>query len=328
MNSTLDWRPSDQHRRLLAAIVGTQPNREALATWHRDVDFESLDTASYELLALLSRQRSDDVPLGDGPDRSVASITDNGTLRGFRRRAFYVNTLALGRIESALAALDSQGVRTVLAGGLAAIGHYPDLSCRALPDCEILVAAADVDRALSVIQRLGWSVAPNGRVSIDGCPEGFAIVSRLRGIEQGTVLDVDQLAVENCSVTGTSRRALARSVMVVEVSVAAVWPGTNPPVRWVVDLHYLLSDADGTVAIVRHASRHSAAQLTRTALTEARSCGVTGISKGLLARLAWTHSSTVERAAVVDRALCSNLDFIKGRTTAAVGFPIPSRPPT
>ena len=289
------WVPRGPQLELVRMGLDPSSTIEDFARWQQSIDFESMDWSFAELLPLFASRFG----------------SDDGRINGLRRRHFYVNTIAVSRINEAIGLIEQAGITGVMGGGLAAMIAYPDLSCRSLPDAELIVATVHRERAQAILLAAGWTVGDLDRC----CHESGAmlkLVSRLRGTVEGFIDEIEAVPFVMSTITGRELRVIPPAIAVAEVAINAVWPMPNPPIRWVVDLDLLVADviATGEIdAIVNHARAHGAAQLVRVALCQARRLGARSIPGSLLRQLARVPATAFERRAVMERTSTTRFRF-------------------
>ena len=305
MAVAVDWLPSGAKLDLVR--VGLNPN-STIADFkrvHRSIAVAQMDWAFAEMLPLFAARFG----------------CDDGRINGLRRHHFYVNTMTLARVNDAVVLLAESGVACVLGGGLAVITAYPDLSCRSLPDAELIVAAADLERASAAMAAAAWTVNELDRLRHEKGGVSVTLTPRLRGTVEGLVGHADEVESITTTLTGRALPIVTPEIAVVETAVAAVWPKANAPIRWVIDLERLLVGINSTSsvdAIVRHARAHGAAQLLRVALRQAQRLGVRSVPPGLLRKLALVPVTRLERSAVLERTSVSRSRFWRERFVAAI----------
>jgi hypothetical protein len=89
--------------------------------------------------------------------RHVADDTITGIAQGIYRHAWASNRMLWAQAVPVLEALERAGVPVVLLKGAALLPHYGDWGTRRMFDVDVLVRRHDVDVALGILDRLGWS---------------------------------------------------------------------------------------------------------------------------------------------------------------------------
>ncbi|ODT74915.1 hypothetical protein ABS71_05125 [bacterium SCN 62-11] len=130
------------------------PPEQALVAWLKWRSENSAEAYQYthnRLLPLISRR------LGQSP----LTQEDRAFLRGLYRYHWTRNQLLSNCAASILETLENHGVPTLLLKGLA-LAHltYRDLGVRPMHDFDVLVAPAQRDRAVAVLEAAGWSYEP------------------------------------------------------------------------------------------------------------------------------------------------------------------------
>ncbi|MCU1360942.1 MAG: hypothetical protein JWN99_2231 [Ilumatobacteraceae bacterium] len=314
------WLPQGPQLALVKAVLDPGSTLDVLEQWQRSIDFEQIDWAFAQMVPMLMARIDQLQAASPQPGQGAQPAGgDVGRLRGLCRRNFYVNTITLSRINDAVDLLSEAGITCVLGGGLAALTAYPDVSCRWLPDAELIVAATDHARAGATLTAAGWTTDEQERM----CHRTGAMVkltSRLRGTAQGLVVDTDDIASTPTTLTGRVLPVIDPALAVIETAIAAVWPQSDPPIRWVVDLELLMpkvNTAVGLEAIVSHARDHRGAHLVRVALSQARRLGARSIPVRLLSKLARVPVTELELSEVTNRTNVSSARFRRDRIGAA-----------
>jgi hypothetical protein len=139
--------PDAAQRRLLEAALGEgEAAPAAHRAWRDLVDLDDVDGESYRLLPLLAR------------NLRRQRVDDGGRLAGLYRRNFAANALALRAAAEAIAALEAEGIRTmVLKGAALALLHYRDRGARVMGDVDVLVEPPRASAAAEVLARLGYT---------------------------------------------------------------------------------------------------------------------------------------------------------------------------
>lgn len=239
--------PTSYQEVLLDAILlsGDQAV-EAWQTWQRHGDIDHLDPASLQIMPLLywslARQGVDD-PL-------------MGKLKGIYRMAWSRNQWLTSRVLPALQALHEQGIPMMLLKGAALNVLYgEEHGIRLIGDVDILVPKSDAQRAVSVLEGLGWS--PKG-----GLPRGVSAdyVSVSKGLSLvhpgGGALDLhwhffpEDFVTEHekpvwrhavpAPMAGVPTLAPSPTEMLLHVCVHGWAWCPHPPFRWVADAMTIL----------------------------------------------------------------------------------------
>ncbi len=148
--------PGSREQALLAA--GLLPAREALAAWSQwreSIDLDDVPVAELRLIPLASRNLGARLE-GDPDARRV---------RGIYRNCWVRNQLLLATAAPAVAALEAEGVPTLLAkgAGIVASGHR-DAGSRWMADVDVVVPPDRADLAHHVLREAGW-IDHHGRPS-------------------------------------------------------------------------------------------------------------------------------------------------------------------
>jgi hypothetical protein len=166
--------PRDHLLALRAALLPGPEAGDAFAEWRRLVDFEATGAPTYRLLPLIYRN------LGSRLETDPVL----GRIRGVYRRTWVVNAVQLQEGQRAIAALDEEGIPTMLLKGAAMIARWTgDSGVRMMADFDLLVPR---DRALEAVARLregGWrpAVDRSGPLRESDLAEEHAILLRSDG---------------------------------------------------------------------------------------------------------------------------------------------------
>ena len=226
--------PTQAQMRLLRLILADRPDPDELAAWTREVDIETLDEGSVRLLPSLYRRLS-----AAGLDHPWLP-----RMRGWHRRAFYLNQLLIHRGLRVVKALAKQGVPSLLLKG-SGLGrrYYGDLGERPMGDFDILLPEeAPLDQVMAVLTK----------------DAGLAL--RDRALHALTLLGQDRLEIDvhryllpELAYRGSSRllweraepiefggegeswRTLSAEDHVFHILVHGLRVSDVPPLRWIVD---------------------------------------------------------------------------------------------
>lgn len=239
--------PTPEQEFLLDAILlsGDQAI-ESWRSWQRHGDIDNLDPASFQIMPLLywslARQGVDD-PL-------------MGKLKGIYRMAWSQNQWLTSRVLPALRALDQQGVLMMLLKGAALNALYgEEHGIRLIGDVDILIRKADVARAATILEGLGWRpVGDTPRVSSE-----YVSVAKGCGLvhPDGGELDLHWHLFPGNSVTEREEPVWRHAVQAPIAGVPTLAPGPtelllhvcvhgwawskHPPFRWVADAMTILN---------------------------------------------------------------------------------------
>jgi Uncharacterised nucleotidyltransferase len=138
---------------LSAGLADPETARAAWERWRVSNTLEEADTASARFLPLVYRNLA----------ARGLSGPDIGKLKGIYRAGWLHNQLLMQRAVSALGILADAGVPTLVLKGLAlGLVHYRDPGARPMDDVDLLVPAADADRAIEAMRHAGWVTDPDG----------------------------------------------------------------------------------------------------------------------------------------------------------------------
>jgi hypothetical protein len=244
-------RPRPEQDLLLRAALLPDPAQaaEAYTRWAARVDLDRLDFGSLQLLPLLAL-RPGGVPDDDALGRQVRHVA----------RFSWLRTQMLGRrVAPVVAALADAGLEPLLSKGAALVyAHGVDARLRPMFDIDVAVAPQDADRAVAVLNALGYHsilqdaltghraavVRDTHGFGFSG-PDGAEIDLHWHLLHQGrsTVLsEAFRAAAVEAEIAGVRCRATSiEDTLVVAVAHGTSW-ARNAAVRWVGDVALLLRD--------------------------------------------------------------------------------------
>lgn len=256
---------NDSQRHLLrASLLDGDAARSAFERWLTS-RVDPLDPGSRRLLPLLQlnlRRLGDDFAERDWIREQVAA---------FDRR----NQALIEATVSAISALERAAVATLLLKGVPLATHYyPAIAARPMDDCDLLVPADAVARALDVLGSEGW------RCEIPLTPATMRRVHAGR-FARGNGLFIDlhwHITPETCGhepdarswwddsrtleLHGTHTRMLSPADMLFHVCVHGQRWSTTPTLRWVPDALFILRKEDAAIdwdRVVARAEKHELA---------------------------------------------------------------------
>ena len=161
--------PGPQEAELALLLAGSRARRERLATRIADLADRTDERALLSFLgvqriALLGGTRLRRLVPNAVSDRFSSALDE--ALEAVRRRAMLFATATALVTDT----LRDAGIRSVaLKGSTLAAELYEDEAIRAYDDIDVLVAAADLDRAVRAVRTVGWTVE-HGRPERDELP--------------------------------------------------------------------------------------------------------------------------------------------------------------
>jgi hypothetical protein len=243
-------RPRPEQDLLLRAALLPDPAQaaDAYARWTARVDLDQLDFGSLQLLPLLAL-RPGGAP-GDGLGRQLRNVA----------RFSWLRTQMLGRrVAPVVAALQDAGLEPLLSKGAALVyAHGIDARLRPMFDIDVAVAPHHVDRAVAVLNALGYHsilqdaltghraavVRDSHGFGFSG-PDGAEIDLHWHLLHQGRSVALSE-AFRAVAVEAELAGVRCRATSVEDTLVVAVAHGTswarNAAVRWVGDVALLLRD--------------------------------------------------------------------------------------
>ena len=139
--------PSVRHQKLLNVVLDRDPI-SAWNEWRRQGDIQTLDYAEYRLLPLVYRRLR----------QHHIQDPDLDRLKGVYRHTWSKNKVHLFFAKELLAFFQENQIDAlVLKGAALSLGYYRDLGLRLMADIDILVPLHQAGKALSLMERLGYS---------------------------------------------------------------------------------------------------------------------------------------------------------------------------
>lgn len=282
------WPNHRQHLLLRAALLPGGLALEAWKDWRQQVDFESLEQGSTQLLPLAARNVA---ALGIDDDT-------RGRLLGIRRFHWTSNVTQLRKIGALLSEFHGAGFTTLVLKAVAVLARYEDHGLRPLDDVSILVPSTRALDAMAFLKNRGWT--PIGWSAESRMPELSVSVRHSHRFRRGDI-DLDlhwhalwqrcprdaddelwQRSVPAC-VAGVSTRALDATDQLLHLCTDGTRWREAPTFLWAADaLMVLRSGADidwqrlvdraqrwGLVAALRDALQFLAGELAAPVPTHA-----------------------------------------------------------
>lgn len=142
-------RTADAQLRLLlhSALLPDAPAWEAWKQWRSGVDVQSLKDPSISLLPYVFKRWG--LRIKDDPVYPI--------MKGVYRRTWYRNQMLLDQARRVAEAMGSAGIPVLFLKGMAALlSIYSDPGLRAMKDLDVLVPTRDADRAILILESLGF----------------------------------------------------------------------------------------------------------------------------------------------------------------------------
>ena len=232
------WPSAEQHLLLDAALRDAAPSVAAFRAWRTGVNLDA--NFGYETMRLL--------PLVyENMQRQGLRDPIMGRLKGVYRRAWYETHRLFHMVQPAVAALVAGGVEVLLLKGAPlSLTYYRNHALRPMADVDIMVAAADADRALEILGTVGW----RAEVELDAdvfrfrhavqCigPGGAEIDLHWHVLYEAALGDVDQsflATAEPLDFLGSPVRQLDPTNLLFLVIVHGVRWNDETPIRWIPD---------------------------------------------------------------------------------------------
>lgn len=254
--------PTARQQRLLQACAAPPDlARTAWQQWRAKSDLDRVDSASRRLLLWIYHRRKE---LG-------LSAGDAAALEPHYRQVWLRNQVLLNRAALVVSRLQAAGIRCLLLKGLALLVEvYQDEGGRYLEDFDLLVHPEDVERAVYLLNALGWKSPLPDEVAVGKChAHGFSNAEGFSCDLHWHLLWRPHAQVDETPLWQAKRPMRLRDEPAFTLSVehlllhlcvhGMAWE-TVPPIRWILDVHLLLR---------RHAVNW------KTVLAEAQRRGVT-----------------------------------------------------
>lgn len=207
--------------------------------WREAACFDDLDGGSFRLVPMLWKRLAQHAERDELFDR----------IKGIYRYTLYKNSLTLSRFRPVVRALHDAGVRVMLLKGAALLLRYHvDLGARPMNDVDVLLDKGDVERAMRVLNGLGWKCAEDigvrralgvyNSIPLTG-GQSFEIDLHWRIMtEYGGKVPVRELwdASREVDFQGTPVRVLSPEDQIMHTCAHGVKWNTLPPIRWIPDL--------------------------------------------------------------------------------------------
>jgi hypothetical protein len=294
--------PTGRQRELILAATGASGVADlAWQRWLHGGELLDTDPASYRLLPLLWSNRQ---AAGIGEDQLAL-------LKGCYRQSLWQVHRALAAGMSALDALDSAHVPTMLLKGAAILASRPArMGIRPMDDVDILVPRAAARVAIDLLEADGWC-AVHGPLRPLGVWHAVDLVraehERVDLHWSATVVPGDDRAIWDDARPAT---LLGRSVQIpsptFQLLITCVHGvGANPaPVRWLADALLILRSVEEIdwVALVEEARTRRVTAPLEDALRGLREHFDAPVPVGVLGQLGWRHGLGERLANWVARA--------------------------
>jgi hypothetical protein len=254
--------PTARQQRLIQACAAA-PDLARLAwqQWRAESDLERVDSASRRLLLWVYHRREE---LG-------LSAEDAAALEPHYRQVWLRNQVLLNRAAQVVGGLQAAGIQCLLLKGLALLVEvYQDEGGRYLEDFDLLVHPEDVERAVHLLNALGWkSPLPDEVSTQKSHAHGFSNAEGFSCDLHWHLLRRRYAPVEETLLWRAKRPIQLRDEpaftlcvehLLLHLCVHGMSWETVPPIRWILDVHLLL--------------RHHVVNW-ETVLTEAQRRGVT-----------------------------------------------------
>ncbi len=145
------WRPTKKQELLLKAAIFQDPH--AVSAWKEwlsitDIENDMLDYDSFRLLPLVYRNIA---------NRLTDPVMEK--LKGIYRSVWFKNQMKFRALQLVLGTFNDAGIKTMLLKGSAFILHYyQDHGLRLMDDVDVLVPLRDVEKAMALLEGMGWKM--------------------------------------------------------------------------------------------------------------------------------------------------------------------------
>ena len=295
------WPSAEQHLLLVAALSDGPPSIAAFRSWRACVDLE--DDFSYQTVRLLPlvyvnmRRQNVRDPL-------------MGRIKGVYRRAWYDTHRLFHGVQPFVAALSAGGVEMLLLKGAPlALAYYGNHALRPMADVDVMVSAADVDRALEILAAAGWH--PTVTIDADVLrfrhaaqfigPGGAEIDLHWHVLSDAASEGVDRAfraAAEPINFLGSSARQLDPTDLLLVVVVHGMRWNYETPIRWIPDALTILRRRGADVdweRLVAFAAAHRLTHRLGLGLAYLARTFAAPVPREILARLLARRRSFLER---------------------------------
>ena len=253
------WPTPEQALLLDAALGPDEAVAERFKAWRAAADIDAqFDWGTFRLLPLVY-------------DRLRAlNVEDSLLLRmkGVYRMAWVETQALFAEVAPVIAALEAAGVDTLMLKGVPlALTVYRTPAARPMRDVDIAVRHDDADRAIAVIEGLGWTLerpmSRDERAYIQAItlksPAGRELDLHWRCLYEATSDRADAWcwdAARRFNFQGVATRRPAPEAMVLQLVLHGLKANPEPPIRWIADVMSVLRaesafDRDALVAFAK-----------------------------------------------------------------------------
>jgi len=244
------WPTNEQTLLLRASLLSGAPAIEAYDTWRARVAWDKLDRGSFRLLPLLAQN------LGRHDVRG--SLVER--IESMQRETRSRNAVLMSRLRMLLTSFAQLGLDTIILKGSALLTlYYQDLGLRPMSDLDVLVRTEDVETAMALLRRSGWT----SQIDTPECVVPVTHSLLFQDVE-ATRLDLHwHVLWESCgpgmdqefwagavstTIAGVPTAALCPADQLFHVCVHGVAWNPVPPLRWAADAVLVLRTASPGVA--------------------------------------------------------------------------------
>ncbi|HWE46912.1 MAG TPA: nucleotidyltransferase family protein [Caulobacteraceae bacterium] len=293
--------PTPEQALLLDAALGPDTEvADRFRAWRVAADLDArFDWGTFRLLPLVY-------------DRLRAlGVEDSLMLRmkGVYRMAWVETQALFAEVAPVIAALETAGVETMMLKGVPlALSVYRTPAARPMRDVDIAVRCADADRAIAVIESLGWAlerpITSGDRAYLQAItlrsPAGRELDLHWRCLYEAGSDRADAWFWDRAQpfdFQGVATRRPAPDAMVVQLILHGLKANPEPPIRWIADVMAVLRHeaAFDWEALVAFAERERVTHRLGLGLDYLATHHAASIPPGVLERLTARKPSLAER---------------------------------
>lgn len=238
------WPTYDQKLLLQAVILEEEKALNAWKEWTTLVDFDNIDYGSQRLIPLLYS------------NLSKLEIHDPIMKRykGIYRKFWAKNHLLFHSAEPVLATLQEAGIETLLFKGSGLIlTHNFDIALRPMDDIDLLVHPEDVEKAVKIIEQLGWQSKSETAINVNPTTKDVSFRN-----SSGQFLDLHLHSLSAVKwgkhemeywsralpsiLNGLPVKVMGYTDQLIHTIVHGLYWNQIPPIRWIVDAAILLEN--------------------------------------------------------------------------------------
>lgn len=235
---------TEQELLLKAVLLQGDSAIKAWEQWDKLTDINDIDHGSFRLLPLLYRFLKDhciDTPI-------LIKV------KGVYRKSAVQNKIHSHVATQLIREFNSAGIKTMLLKGSALVheGYYSDLGVRPMDDSDLMVPRQQLEKAIEVLENMGWTPKINRRDYIVRHAEEYIkgvhkIDLHWRLLPTGVNAELDMPLWENAvpiTYHGEQAYVLNPAYQLMHVCLHGVNWNPVPPQRWIADAYHILTKPD------------------------------------------------------------------------------------